>query len=131
MRLYTALARDDRLRLIPDGASFFATLFGPLWLAARGAWLAAFATAIIELLLGRAAAADLFWPWPQALLAGVVAAIGLFAHDLRRLELHAAGWRDAGIVAGRGADHAFLRFHDRRPYEGQAYEGQAYEGRAP
>jgi hypothetical protein len=107
------MTRGPALRLLPEGSSLLATLFGPLWLAAHGAWLAALAAAIVELLLGRACAIPQLWPVAPALLAGTVAAIGLFAQDIRRWELSLGGWREIGLVAGRGHDDALLRFHDR------------------
>ncbi len=118
MKLYTALAgeqgrRGRSVRLLPEGGSLLATILGPIWLALHGAWLTAFAAAIAELLLGRACAAPPLWPEAPAVLAGLVAAIGLFGHDLRRWELRLGGWREIALVAGRTADDAFLRLHDR------------------
>ena len=118
MRLYTALARDRQardpaLRLLPEGRSLLAALLGPVWFALHGAWLTAFLVAIAELLLNRACAVAPLWPAASALLVGLIAAIGLFAHDLRRWEMRLGGWREIAIVAGRSRDDAFLRFHDR------------------
>ena len=113
MKIYTAHRSGDRLRLVPEGGSLAATVFGPLWLAFHGAWLGALGAAIVELLLGRAAAIDLAEPWPSACLAGIVAAIGMFGNDLRRAELAAGGYRPAGIVAGRDIDEARLRLADQ------------------
>ncbi len=120
MRVYTAHRRGGRLALVPEGGSLGALLFGPLWLARHGAWLAALASAIVELALGRAAALHLGGPWPVALLAGVTAAIGMFGHDLRRLELAAGGYASCGIVAGRVTDDARLRLADRETGTGGA-----------
>ncbi len=119
MRVYTAHRRGGRLALVPEGGSLGALLFGPLWLALHGAWLAALASAIVELALGRAAALHPGGPWPVALLAGVTAAIGMFGQDLRRLELAAGGYAPFGLVAGRFVDDARLRLADReRPSPG-------------
>ena len=119
MRIYTAHRRGVRLALVPEGGSLGALLFGPLWFAVHGAWLAALASAIIELALGQAAL-HLGGPWPVALLAGVTAAIGMFGHDLRRLELAAGGYASCGIVAGRVTDDARLRLADREAGTGGA-----------
>ncbi len=114
MKIYTVHDRPgDRLALVPEGGSIAALLFGPLWLAWHRAWLAAFAAGIAELLLGRAAALHLLGPWPMAVHAGLVAAIGVFGNDLRRLELAAGGHVQTGIVAGRDVDEARLRLADR------------------
>ena len=113
MRIYTAHRRAASLRLVPEGSRGPALLFGPFWLAAHGAWLAAFAVAIVELLLGRAAASQLAPGWAGACLVGLVAGVGIFGQDLRRLELAAGGFVPAGVVAGRSNEEALLRLADR------------------
>lgn len=113
MRIYTTHRRAEQLRLVPEGGSLAALVFGPVWLAVHGAWLAALAGAIVELLLGRAVGSHLLAPWSVACLACVVVGIGMFGQDLRRLELAAGGFVPAGVVAGRSVDEALLRLGDR------------------
>jgi hypothetical protein len=96
---------------VADDGGLLALLFGPLWLAFHGAWLAALAGALIELSLGRAASAGSAIAF--GLLAGTVAGIWMFGPELRRLELGAGGYTPVGRVAANGVDAAILRLADR------------------
>ena len=93
------------IRLVADGFSWRGLLFGPLFLAATGAWLGALLYALLAIVVVRAGA--------PVLLLGLDLAVGLFGPDWRRLELRLEGWSPDGIVVGTGRDHALLRLGER------------------
>ena len=65
----------EKIRLIPETASFTAFVFGPLWLASQGAWLAAsgFIFAIVALI-----ACQILLGLPAGALLATLALIQLF-----------------------------------------------------
>src|SRR5271166_3488658 len=98
MRSWTVHLRRQTLpRLIPEGFSRGAFLFGPLWLLSCGAWipavLQAAAYAIIAL----------------ALL------VGFSGNDLVSWSLGLRGYVLSGVVVARDAEGALLRLLEMRP----------------
>ncbi|HEX4260989.1 MAG TPA: DUF2628 domain-containing protein [Acetobacteraceae bacterium] len=97
--------------LLREGASLGAAVFGPLWLAAHRAWVAAgldLAAGILIVALARG--------WVLGvLLAAAVVLQGLFGRDLVRLSLAWHGWELDGVVAARGIDGAWARLLAGRP----------------
>jgi hypothetical protein len=97
--------------LVREGFSWGALLFGPLWLAAHRAWiaaalsLAAFIPIIVLANDGIAA----------ALLATLVVLLGLSGHDLRRWSLDLRGYLLAQVVFARNELEALERLLERRP----------------
>ena len=103
MRLYTAHLRAGRLpRLVREGFSLDAFLFGPLWLLAHGAWIPAAIDAALWVGAGAL-------PYRLVLWLGLALLAGLLGQDLRRWSLNRAGYVLAHVVAGRTADAAFVR----------------------
>ncbi|ONG53200.1 hypothetical protein BKE38_13015 [Pseudoroseomonas deserti] len=99
------------LALVPEGFSFSAFLFGPLWLLRHGQWLA--------VLLWLAVAVLLALLLPEALRdlgLGLLALLtGLQAQDIRRWTLARQGRPVAGVVLARDADAALARALEGRP----------------
>jgi hypothetical protein len=113
VRLFTAHVRGREAPvLVPEGFSGGALVFGPLWFAVKGAWVAAagfllFWVLLIALAHGPVRA-------PLGLLLAVTA--GLFGQDLRRTALEWRGYVMAYVIAGRTEDAAYGRLIDERPY---------------
>ena len=108
MRIWTAhTAQGRKPVLVAEGFSWGAALFGPLWLAASGAWIFASVVLAIDLVLG------LFAPgWSLAIAAFVT---GLFGHDLRRAALELRGYAMVHVIAASSFDGALARLLARRP----------------
>jgi Protein of unknown function (DUF2628) len=123
MAVYTVhepLPRDDarsapepeRFVFVRDGFSFWALLFGPLWMLRHRMWLVLLG--YIALMVGlsavlRFSASDKlgFVVW------GLIALlIGLEAGSLRRFALRRRGYRNIGIVVGDDLELAERRFFD-------------------
>ncbi|HEX4173958.1 MAG TPA: DUF2628 domain-containing protein [Acetobacteraceae bacterium] len=112
MRFYTAHIRTGAPPvLVREGFSWGALFFGPLWLAAHRAWvaaalsLAAFVLIIVLTDDGLAA----------ALLIALVAVLGLSGHDLRRWSLDHRGYLLSQVVAAWDELDATARLLERRP----------------
>ena len=105
MRVYTAhIHAKQPPRLVREGWSWGAFLFGPLWLLVQRAWLAALlwlAVGCLPLLLPGAArvVASLALAWLA----------GLLGRDLVRWSLARQGYALAHVVAARDQDAAFAR----------------------
>ena len=114
MRTYTAHLHPDYAPvLVAEAFSWGAFLFGPLWLLRHRAWIAAGAS-VAALLLTQLAP-----PALRALLSfAVLLLLGLTGPDLLRWTLARHGYGLAHVVAGRGADDAFIRLMDRTPASG-------------
>ena len=85
-------------RLVPEGFSMWAFVFGPLWLLLSGAWPFALVLALVIA----------FLPWPVAVAGAALA--GLCGHDARRLMLERRGWQLTDVVLGQNSDEAELRW---------------------
>ena len=108
MRIYTAHLRPGRRPvLVPEGFSWGAFLFGPLWLIAHGAWIVA------ALLIAGLVLASTVWFGPVAGF-GLHLLAGLFGNDLRRWSLGLGRFELAHVVAGRSPDEAMLRLLSAR-----------------
>lgn len=110
---YENLAGDprqtDRLAFVPDGFSFLAFFFSPIWLLFHRMWLVLLGylavTLVIELL------AQSFNSGAIGLAAMIVSILfALEAQALRRWSLGRKGWRVVGVVEGKGVAEAELRF---------------------
>lgn len=112
MKTWTAHLRDDRPpELLREGFSWSAWAFGPLWLAAHRAWVAAglvLAAQIALVVFARGTTLVVLWITGNWLL-------GLFGNDLRRWALHLRGYTLAHVVAARDDDSAFTRLLATRP----------------
>ncbi len=112
MKFYTAHIRSGAAPvLVRDGFSWGALCFGPLWLAAHRAWIAAAltlaATVLIIVSTGGGAAA--------ALLIALIVLLGLSGHDLRRWSLDHRGYLLSQVVVARDELEAMARLLERRP----------------
>ena len=87
--------------LIPEGFSLWACLFGPLWLFAKGAWLAG--VVVLAVLVG---VEFLPMPWGMAVALAIHLLLGWHGNDLRRWTLARRGWSFAHLVLGADADSA-------------------------
>jgi hypothetical protein len=112
MRIYSAhLKANAEPLLVREGFSWGALLFGPFWLAAHRAWVAAAISLAAFVLVG------FLLPVPLCLILGTALAIlvGLTGHDLRRWSMEHRGYLLVHVVAARGAEDALLRLLTNRP----------------
>lgn len=116
MARYTVHARPgpdalEKAEFVPDGFSFTAFLFGPLWLFAKGAWRAGLISgfgllvAVASLGLLRLPDEPVIGVW---LLVNLL--IGFEGSTFRRWELARRGFREIGLVAGGDLDTLEQRF---------------------
>ncbi|MTW15821.1 DUF2628 domain-containing protein [Rhodoplanes serenus] len=118
----------DRVQLVPDGFSWGAFLFGPLWMLWHRLWLVLLgwlavtaALAVAQGLLGVSGNGRLVVAALVALL------VGLEAGMLRRWTLRRAGWRDHGIVVADDVEAAEQRYFVRATRERDAAAVPPYE----
>ena len=111
MKTYTAHLRPDRAPiLVKEAFAWGAFLFGPFWLLAHRAWLAALGSVILF-----AATWAVRPPLHGALIFAVMLLLGLFGRDLVRWSLTRRGYQFAHVVAGRSPDDAYLRLLNHVP----------------
>jgi len=108
-----SVADPMRFAFVRDGFSFWAFLFGPLWMLWHRLWLVLIgylvAVTIVQIVLvlgGAAAAVGL----PVALLVAVL--VGFEAASFRRWTLHRRGWRQLDVVVADDVELAERRFFD-------------------
>jgi hypothetical protein len=112
MKTYTALVKSDAEPiLIKEGFSWGALLFGPFWLAAHRAWIAAAITLAAYVLI----VAFVAQPASTILSAGLMLIIGLTGNDLRRWALQHRGYLLLHVLAAGNRDDAFMRLMMHRP----------------
>lgn len=112
MKTYIALLKKDAEPvLVREGFSWGALFFGPLWLAAHRAWIAAAITLAAYVLL----AALVPEPAGFILALGLTLILGLTGNDLRRWALEHRGYLLVHVLAARGRDEAWLRLMNHRP----------------
>ncbi|HEY8611501.1 MAG TPA: DUF2628 domain-containing protein [Roseomonas sp.] len=113
MRIFTIHSRGGdkpRTRLVREGFSFWAFLFGPLWLLWHGLWLA-----LLGYLVVATAIAFLPEPWEGLAGLGLQIFLGFHARDLERWTLGRRGFAAEGVVAAPDEDAALLRLVQARP----------------
>ncbi|WP_424136183.1 DUF2628 domain-containing protein [Roseomonas chloroacetimidivorans] len=113
MRIFSIHARSGekpRTRLVPEGFSVWAFLFGPLWLLWRGLWLA-----LLGYVLLAAGSALLPAPWDGWAGIALQLLLGLHARDLERWTLQRRGFAHQGVVAAQDEDEALLRAIRAKP----------------
>ncbi len=112
MRVFTAHLRGVAAPvLVPEGFSWGAALFGPIWFALKGAWVAAAGFLLVWVVL----LAVVHGPLRGPLEFWVAIVAGVFGQDLRRLALDWRGYVVTSVIVGRDADVAFTRLMDERP----------------
>lgn len=106
MRIYSAHTRPGRSpKLVREGFSLGAFLFGPLWLFAHRAWIAGcIALAVLIWLL--VLTMDLPGPLGPTLLFGYALLLGLLGRDLCRWSLARRGYTEASVIAAPDAEAA-------------------------
>jgi hypothetical protein len=112
VNFYTAHIRSGTPPvLVRDGFSWGALFFGPLWLAAYRAWIAAalsLAAFVLIIVLTEGGVA-------AALLIALAILLGVSGHDLRRWSLDHRGYLLSQVVAARDELEATARLLERRP----------------
>jgi hypothetical protein len=112
MKTYTALLKADaEPALVREGFSWGALVFGPFWLAARRAWIAAAITLAAYVLI----AALVPRPAAGILTTGLMLILGLTGNDLRRWALEHRGYLLVHVLAAGNPDDAFMRLLTHRP----------------
>jgi len=103
----------ERFAFVRDGFSFWAFLFGPLWMLRHWMWLVllgyigvVIVLEVAEYLLGVSTAARLTVSLLLALL------VGFEAPTLRRFTLGRRGWSNIGVIVGDDLQSAERRFFD-------------------
>ncbi|TYC54049.1 DUF2628 domain-containing protein [Rhodobacterales bacterium] len=101
--------KSDRLLFVPDGFSFLAFIFSPIWLLVQRMWLVFLGYLAVTLLI------ELLALGIDDRITGIATffvslAFGFEAQALRRWSLERKGWRVAGIVDGDSLAEAELRF---------------------
>ena len=116
MRIYTAhLAPGHAPRLVREGFSLGAFLFGPLWLFAHRAWIAGGIALAVLIGIGVLAGALLGSSTSLILLLGYAALLGWNGRDLCRWSLARQGYEESHVLADRDSDAAFARLITRDP----------------
>ena len=118
MRVFTVHARaagekpgaKPATRLVREGFSVWAFLFGPLWLLWHALWLA-----LLGYLLLAFAISFIPDPWENPAALALQVLLGLHARDLQRWTLRRRGFLTEGVVAGRDEEEALLRLVSARP----------------
>jgi hypothetical protein len=109
-----AAPAPGKIIFLRDGFSWGAFLFGPLWLAWRRAWLAAFLW-VIALAVLAFAAAKLGLAFKVAIIVGFALALGLGFEGPRLIAwtLSRKGYSEGDIVVGDNLDEAEEVFFSR------------------
>jgi uncharacterized membrane protein len=108
------LAHAEKIAFVRDGFSWGAFIFGPLWLLWRRLWLPFVVYIVVVGVLSVAVAYLRVGESAGALLALLVALLlGLEGPALRRGGYLRRGWRERGIVVGKGLPEAERRFFDQ------------------
>jgi hypothetical protein len=97
--------------LVREGFSWGALLFGPIWLAAHRAWIAAVLSAVLIVLILMLTTGG----FAVLLLCALMLLLGLSGHDLRRWSLDHRGYLLAQVVAARTELDALAGLLERRP----------------
>jgi hypothetical protein len=112
LKFWTAHVRQGAVPvLVREGFSWGALFFGPLWLAAHRAWIAAILTVVAIVLILSLASDGI----SAVLMAGLVLLLGLSGQDLRRWSLDHRGYLLAQVIAAHNELGALERLLTRRP----------------
>jgi hypothetical protein len=112
VKIYTALLKSDAEPvLVREGFAWGALIFGPFWLAAHRAWIAAAISLAVYVLIAALA------PQPAngILAAAVALVLGLTGNDLRRWALEHRGFLLVHVLSAGNRDDAFTRLLTHRP----------------
>ena len=112
LRKYETAPDPERFAFVRDGFSFWAFLFGPLWMLRHRMWLVLIGYAIVAAMLfgglrwAGASGVSTFAGFLLALL------VGLEAGTLRRFSLGRRGWKNLGVIVADSREAAERRFFD-------------------
>jgi hypothetical protein len=116
MRIYTAHVAAGRApRLVKEGFSLGAFLFGALWLFAHRAWIAGLIALALLVGIGVLAVVMGSSDVPLILVLGYAALMGWNGRDLCRWSLARQGYEESHVLAGRDSDAAYARLIAREP----------------
>ena len=106
--------RLEGARLVRDGFSAWAAIFGPFWLFRHGAWIAGALTLVLVIAVAVALALSGL-PREIGTAAQVAGALlfGLEGSTLRRWNLRLSGYEETGLVAGTDRDEIERRMVER------------------
>jgi hypothetical protein len=112
VKIYTALLKNGAEPiLVREGFSWGALFFGPFWLAAHRAWIAA-AISLAAYVLLAVLAPD---PVRGILAVALTVILGLAGNDFRRWALENRGYLLVHVLAAGNRDDAFMRLLSYRP----------------
>jgi hypothetical protein len=112
VKTYTALLKADAEPvLVREGFAWGALIFGPFWLAAHRAWIAAAISRAAFVLI----AALVPQPANGIFAAGLAVILGLTGNDLRRWALENRGYLLVHVLSAGNRDDAFTRLLTYRP----------------
>jgi hypothetical protein len=113
LRAGTPAPEPERYVFVRDGFSFWAFLFGPLWMLRHRMWLVfVLFVALSIVLVGLVVVAGASDVVIAAIGLLISLWIGLEAATLRRFTLRRRGWRDVGVISGEDREAAECRFFD-------------------
>lgn len=116
MKLYTVhLKPNAPPRLVREGFSWGALIFGPLWLACKQAWLAALLLMVGWVALYMVCIAMLGPLQGLALFGALFFLQGFCGRDWLRWNLEESGWVLLSVVGGRNETEAWSRLLASRP----------------
>ena len=119
LRAGAAAPEPERYVFVRDGFSFWAFLFGPLWMLRYRMWLVFVLYVVTALALeGLVAVASGSDAWVAAIGFLIALWVGLEAGTLRRFTLHHRGWKDVSVISGEDCEAAERRFFDAWLQEG-------------
>jgi hypothetical protein len=111
VRVFTSHLKDGRAPvLVREGFSWWAALFGWVWLLVQGAWIPAALVFAVDLMA--------MWvprEFSGAVVIGLVLLQGCFGWDLVRWSLGLRGFVAGPVVAAPDSDQAFARLVGERP----------------
>ena len=113
LKKYEAAPDLERFAFVRDGFSFWAFVFGPLWMLRHRMWLVLLGYIVVvvamQVGLGAIGASGSNLTFAGFMLALLV---GLEAGTLRRFTLGRRRWRNVGTIVGHNRDTVEQRFFD-------------------
>jgi len=125
LRASAAAPEPERYVFARDGFSFWAFLFGPLWMLRHRMWLVFVLYVVISFVLeGLVAVVGASDAGIGAVGLLISLWVGLEAAMLRRFTLRRRGWRDVGVISGEDREAAERRFFDAWLLQGTQVSAQ-------
>jgi hypothetical protein len=113
LKKFEAAPDPERFAFVRDGFSFWAFLFGPLWMLRHRMWLVLVGYIVVAVgmqvalqLVGASSGGSMFAAFMLAVL------VGMEAGTLRRFTLGRRRWRNVGTIVGADRDTVERRFFD-------------------